>query len=433
MRRTKIEDLPSRIGETVRVCAYVGALRLQRKMQFVILSDASGSLQVTHRRGGVGDEIEQQLEHLTPASAVAITGEVRGNDIVKLGGLELIPSRVEVLAKSEAALPIGPESGPDVSQDWRFLDIRLHPQKRLVFEVSTAVETAIREFVQQQGFTELHTPKLMGTASESGAEVFKLDYFDRPAYLAQSPQFYKQMAIASGIDKVFEVGPVFRAEPSFTSRHATEFTGVDVEMAWIDDVEDVMRFKESMLRHMLERVRERCGQRIHDAFGVNVVVPTLPFARIPLEEARRILVDRGWKPIDKADLDPVGERMISQYVLQEFGGEFVYLTEYPTSVRPFYHMRPKPGSTASFDLIWKGLEITTGAQREHRYDVLVGQAIEKGLDPESMRSYLDIFRFGTPPHGGFGMGLNRVLMLLLGLPSIRDATFLFRGPHRLEP
>jgi aspartyl/asparaginyl-tRNA synthetase len=266
MRRTNIEDLPARIGANVRVCAYVSALRLQRKMQFVILSDATGSLQVTHRRGGGGDDIEQQLENLTPASAVAITGEVVRNEIVKLGGIELIPSQVEVLAKSEAALPIGPESGPDVSQDWRFLDIRLHPQKRFAFEVSTAVESDLREFVQKQGFTELHTPKLMGTASESGAEVFKLDYFDRPAYLAQSPQFYKQMAIAAGIDKVFEVGPVFRAEPSFTSRHATEFTGVDVEMAWIDDVEDVMQFKESMLRHMLEHVRERHGDKIRDAF-----------------------------------------------------------------------------------------------------------------------------------------------------------------------
>jgi aspartyl-tRNA synthetase len=433
MRRIKIEDLPSRIGETVRVCAYVSALRLQRKMQFVILSDSTGSLQVTHRRGGEADEIERQLENLTPASAVAISGEVLRNEIVKLGGIELIPSKVEVLAKSEAALPIGPESGPDVSQDWRFLDIRLHPQKRLVFEVSTAVETSIREFVQQQGFTELHTPKLMGTASESGAEVFQLDYFDRPAYLAQSPQFYKQMAIGAGIDKVFEVGPVFRAEPSFTSRHATEFTGVDVEMAWIDDVEDVMQFKESMLRYMLERVRERYGQQIHDTYEVDVVVPTLPFPRIPLQEARRILVGRGWEPIGKADIDPAGERMISEYALQEFGSEFVYLTQYPISIRPFYHMRPKPDSTASFDLIWKRLEVTTGAQREHRHDVLVSQAMEKGLDPESMRSYLDIFRFGTPPHGGFGMGLNRVLMLLLGLPSIRDATFLFRGPHRLEP
>lgn len=433
MHRVKIEDLSSRIGETVRVCAYVTALRLQRKMQFVILTDSSGSLQVTHRRGGEADEIEQQLEDLTPTSAVAITGEVIRNEIVNLGGIELIPSKIEVLAKSEAALPIGPDSGPDIRQDWRFLDIRLHPEKRLTFEISTAVEMGLREFVLDNGFTEMHTPKLMGTASESGAEVFKLDYFGRPAYLAQSPQFYKQMAIGSGIDRVFEVGPVFRAEPSFTSRHATEFTGVDVEMAWIDDVEDVMQFKESMLRHMLERVHERYGQQIRDAFGVDVVVPTLPFPRIPLEEGRRVLVERGWEPIEKADLDPAGERMLSEYAQEEFGCEFVYVTEYPISVRPFYHMRPKPGITASFDLLWKGLEITTGAQREHRYDILVSQAQEKGLNPDTMQSYLDIFRFGTPPHGGFGMGLNRVLMLLLGLPSIRDATFLFRGPNRLDP
>ncbi|MGH7869033.1 MAG: amino acid--tRNA ligase-related protein, partial [Candidatus Dormibacteraceae bacterium] len=257
------------------------------------------------------------------------------------------------------------------------------------------------------------------------------------AYLAQSPQFYKQMAIAGGIDKVFEIGPVFRAESSFTSRHATEFTGVDVEIAWIDGVEDVMRFEERMLAHTLQLVKDHHGEAIVELFGIEMVVPEVPFPRYTMAEALELLrVERGWDPEGvKVDLDPEGERSLSALVREKFGHEFVFVTEFPVSVRPFYHMRSEhnPDVTKSFDLLWQGIEITTGAQREHRYDVLVKQAEEKQLNLEPMRSYIDCFRFGVPPHGGLGAGLNRILMVLLGLDSIRESTFLFRGPNRLEP
>jgi aspartyl-tRNA synthetase len=289
----------------------------------------------------------------------------------------------------------------------------------------------MREFAYAHGCTEMHTPKLMGTASESGAEVFELGYFGRSAYLAQSPQFFKQMAIAAGIDRVFEIGPVFRAEPSFTSRHATEFTGVDAELAWIDGVEDIMAFEEQMLAHVAAQVAERHGAAIREAFGAEVTVPSVPFPRITMAEARRLL-DSG--PA-REDLDPEGERKIAAYIKKSAGHEFVFVTHYPASVRPFYHMRltDRPDLTCSFDLLWNGLEITTGAQREHRYQVLLRQATAKGLSPESMSDYLNCFRFGCPPHGGFGLGLGRLLMAMLGLESIRDATFLFRGPTRLTP
>ncbi len=291
-----------------------------------------------------------------------------------------------------------------------------------------------------QGCTELHTPKLMGTASESGAEVFKIKYFERTAYLAQSPQFYKQMAVAAGIDKVFEIGPVFRAEPSFTARHATEFTGIDAEIAWIDSVEDVMSFEEWMLAHVLATVAARHGEQIREHFGIEIAVPSVPFPRYTMAEAIRLLRERGWNlgwnpEGGKVDLDPEGERVISALAAEAHGHPFVFIMHFPVSVRPFYHLRTEddPNVTASFDLLWKGLEITTGAQREHRYDVLCKQAEEKGLGLEPLRSYLDCFRFGMPPHGGLGAGLNRIMMVLLGLDSIREATFLFRGPNRLEP
>jgi aspartyl-tRNA synthetase len=429
MIRVLVTDLAGHIGETVKVAGWVNTLRLQRAMQFVLVRDHTGVVQVTHKRDG--GELEALLDGLTTESAVIITGRVVANPIVALGGLEIVPATVQVAGRALAPLPVDEHTGAERRLDWRHLDLRRRPAARLVFAVQTTVEQAMREFAYSRGCTELHTPKLMGTASESGAEVFKLGYFGRSAYLAQSPQFYKQMAIAAGLDRVFEIGPVFRAEPSFTSRHATEFTGVDAELAWIDGVDDVMAFEEQLLAQAVTAVAERHGTQIREQLGVEVIVPSVPFPRITMAAAQAVLVPE--QPRD--DLDPDGERRLAAHIEATTGHEFVFVTDYPASVRPFYHLRPdgQPALTASFDLLWKGLEITTGAQREHRYEILLRQAAEKGLDPEPMSHYLNCFRYGCPPHGGFGLGLGRLLMAMLGLESIRDATFLFRGPNRLSP
>ncbi|MFF2039452.1 aspartate--tRNA(Asn) ligase [Kitasatospora sp. NPDC058170] len=432
--RVLVGDLARHIGRTVSVSGWVNTLRLQRTMQFVLVRDHTGTAQVTHRRDG--SALEAGLEGLTTESAVRITGRVVENPVVKLGGVEIVPESVEVLNRAEALLPIDEKTGVEQRLDWRFLDVRRRQAARLLFAVQTTLEAGMREYAYAQGCTEMHTPKLMGAASESGAEVFKLGYFDRSAYLAQSPQFFKQMAIAAGIDRVFEIGPVFRAERSYTSRHATEFTGVDVELAWITDVEDVMAFEEQMLAHALAKVAEVHGEEIREQFGTEVTVPATPFPRVTMAEAQAILRASGWDPQgEKEDLDPEGERAVAAHFKELTGHEFVFVTHYPSSIRPFYHKRPadRPDLTLSFDLLWKGLEITTGAQREHRYDVLLDQAAEKGVNTDPMQDYLNCFRFGCPPHGGLGMGLGRVLMVLLGLDSIREATFLFRGPNRLTP
>ena len=431
MIRVPVADLRSHIGETVTIAGWVHTLRLQRAMQFVLVRDHTGTVQVTHRRDGTA--LEAELDSLTAESAVWVTGRVADNPVVSLGGLEIVPEQVTVASRAATPLPIDDNTGPEGRLDWRFLDVRRHPAARLVFAVQTTVERAMREFAYARGCTEMHTPKLMGTASESGAEVFELGYFGRSAYLAQSPQFYKQMAIAAGIDRVFEIGPVFRAEPSFTARHATEFTGVDVELAWIGGVEDVMDFEERMLAHVLATVAAEHGAAIREHFGTEVTVPSVPFPRVTMAEAHKILPAPGQS--ERADLDLAGERAVAADVAERTGHEFVFVTEYPASVRPFYHMRPEeqPSLTHSFDLLWRGLEITTGAQREHRYDVLLRQAAEKGVRTEPMQDYLNCFRYGCPPHGGFGLGLGRLLMVLLGLDSIREATFLFRGPNRLTP
>ena len=429
MIRVPISALRGHVGNTVTIAGWAQTLRLQRAMQFVLVRDHTGTVQLTHRRDG--SALETELDGLTVESAVRVTGRVADNPVVSLGGLELIPERITVENRAATPLPIDDNTGPEGRLDWRFLDVRRRAAARLVFAVQTTVERAMREFAYDSGCTEMHTPKLMGTASESGAEVFELGYFGRSAYLAQSPQFYKQMAIAAGVDRVFEVGPVFRAEPSFTARHACEFTGVDVELAWISDVEDVMDFEERMISRVLAAVAAIHGEQIREHFGTEVTVPAVPFPRITMARAHEVL----GAPGARADLDPAGERALAAHMAECTGHEFVFVTRYPASVRPFYHMRPagEPDLTASFDLLWRGIEITTGAQREHRHDVLVRQAAEKGLRPEPMRDYLNCFRYGCPPHGGLGLGLGRLLMVALGLDSIREATFLFRGPNRLTP
>jgi aspartyl/asparaginyl-tRNA synthetase len=235
---------------------------------------------------------------------------------------------------------------------------------------------------------------------------------------------------------VFEIGDAFRADPSYTSRHATEFTSVDSEISWIDSHEDVMSLHEDLMIAGFSAVKEKHGAEIESLFGVEVTVPSKPFPRIPLAEAKEIVKARGYEvPRADDDMDPEGERQISAYVKEEYGHEFVFLTDYASSIRPYYHMRhdDDPSLTKSYDLIFNGTEISTGAQREHRVEVLTAQAVDKGLDPAELGDYLDFFRYGVPPHGGFGMGLARVLMLMLHEQSIRETTYLFRGPSRLTP
>ena len=436
--RTQVADLKSHVQETVELRGWVHAIRDQKRMQFVVLRDETGFAQLILGKEEQPSELNEAISALTPESAVTVTGLVVADERVKLGGLEIQLASLTVDSPAEPELPVTPDSALDKRIDWRYLDLR-RPDRRLIFEVQSTVEHAMREYWREEKFIEIHTPKLMGSASESGAELFKVDYFERTAYLAQSPQFYKQMAMAGGFGKVFEIGPVFRANPSFTSRHDTEFTSVDVEIAWIDSHEDVMAFEERWLAHVLSVVAREHGEQIASTFGVEVSGeggPPVPFPRITLADAKTLLAEHGHDvPGPDHDLDPPSERALSAIIAEQSGSEFVFVTDYPTSVRPFYHMRheDRPTLTKSFDLLWRGIELTTGAQREHRYDQLLAQAHEKKVEVEPIQYYLDFFRYGAPPHGGFGFGLTRLLMQMLGQENVREVTFLYRGPNRLEP
>ena len=443
--RTLVSQLQSREDGPVRVSGWVETVRDQKKVQFVILRDETGAVQLVNPATRPDPDATEQdasalaltalISELSTGTFLTVTGELKHDERVKLGGVEIKIAGLEIAAAALPETPIAADSGLDKRMDWRFIDLRQR-RNNLVFRIQTTLEHAMRSYWVERDYVEIHSPKLMSTPAEGNAELFALEYFgDQTAYLAQSPQHFKQMAQAAGFGKVFEIGDVFRADPSFTSRHATEFTSIDAELSWIDSYEDVAAMQEELLAVAFQAVADKHGDEIKELFDIDVVVPTVPFPRIPLAEAREIVKARGYDiPRTDGDLDPEGERQISAHVQETYGHQFVFITDYHPEIRPFYHMRnAETGLTASYDLLFRGTEITTGAQREHRIDVLEAQAVEKGLSLEGLEHYLDFFRYGVPPHGGFGMGLARVLMLMLGQDSIREVTFLFRGPTRLAP
>ena len=418
-------------GETNKIQGFVENLRNKRTMAFLVIRDHSGRLQVTIEKEKHPD-LAEIVDQLTVESVVTCVGPVVENSYVKMGGKEMLPEEMEILSVAEP-LPLTKDAAIDSRMDYRWVDLR-SDKNTLIFKAQTELVASLRQFCLDKNFMEIHTPKLIGAASESGSDVFELKYFDRKAYLSQSPQFYKQMAMAAGFDRIFEVGPVFRAEKSFTNKHATEFTGFDVEMSYITSFRDVMAFEAELLQYALKNVKEKYGDQIKELYGLDTVVPTLPFPEMKLQDVYKELEERYGYTVDDAeknDLTTDAERLCAKLSMDKFGHEFLFVTDYGPEKRAFYHMRDAQGMPLGYDLIWRGTEITTGAQREHRYEQLRKQADEKGLG-EDVKFYMDFFRYGCPPHGGFGMGVDRLTMLLLGI-SIKEVMFLFRGPNRITP
>ena len=442
MQRTYICD--ARDGQLTRIQGFVENLRNSKYMAFLVIKDITGTMQVTVEKEKLPHLVEV-IDKLTLDSVVSITGNIVANEYVKLNGIEMIPEEIVIESLADA-LPINRKEIPatkkkkaverssiDQRIDYRWIDLRTE-ENQMLFKVQTCLVGAMREFLLSKRFVEIHTPKLIGAASESGADVFEVKYFDRNAYLAQSPQFYKQMAMASGLERIFEVGPVVRAEKSYTSKHTTEFTGFDLEFSYIDSFYDVMKMEEELLTYALQKVSEQYGADIERLFGIPLVVPTKPFPLVTLAELYKGLEEDFGYTVDeseKGDLTTEAEKLSFEWVKKHYGHEFLFVTDYSAEKRAFYHMRDEKGIPQGYDLIWRGVEITTGAQREHRYDVLKAQAEEKGL-AEDVKFYLDFFRYGCPPHGGFGLGVDRLTMLLLGM-GIKEVMFLFRGPNRLTP
>ncbi|MFM7014122.1 MAG: amino acid--tRNA ligase-related protein, partial [Actinomycetota bacterium] len=307
--RHLVKNLAAMPDGPVVVGGWVEKLRDQKRIQFIIVRDESGDVQVTYPRPADEDALADQVSTLTAGSFVWIKGRLVHDERVKLGGLEIQLDELEIVTLADPETPIADDTSIDKRLDWRFLDMR-RPEMNLVFKVQTTIEAAWRKWWVENGFTEIHSPKLMASASESNAELFRLEYFDTVAYLAQSPQFYKQMAMMAGLGRIFEIGPVFRADPSFTSRHATEFVSVDMEVSWIDSHEDIMDIQEELMVTAITAVKEAYGEEIKRLFDVEVVIPTRPFPRIPLAEAIEIVKGRGHEVARGGDMDPEGERQI---------------------------------------------------------------------------------------------------------------------------
>ncbi len=428
MQRTYINQV---VPGKVRICGFVDKLRNKRTMAFIVIKDITGRIQVTLEKEA-HPELAAIVDRLTIHSVVTVEGEAVANEFVKMGGIEILPETMCIESLADA-LPIKDDSDIDCRMDYRWIDLR-RDQNHLMLRLQTVMTAAMREFLLERNFVEIHTPKLIAAASESGSDVFEVTYFDGKAYLAQSPQFYKQMAMAAGLERIFETGPVFRAEKSYTNKHATEFTGFDLEFSYISGVEDVMKMEEDLVAYMLRRVKDTLGDELKETFGTEVIVPALPFPRMKLCDVYKELEARYDYCVPdalKGDLTTEAEHLTKQLSQDMFGHEFLFITDYSAEERAFYHMRDDNGIPQGYDLIWRGVEITTGAQREHRYDVLKRQAEEKGLGKD-VDFYLQFFKYGCPPHGGFGLGIDRLTMLFLGM-SIKEAQFLFRGPNRLTP
>lgn len=420
----------------VEVRGFVEEIRDLGGLKFIQILTSEGHKQVTINKSTIDPKMLKEFESLTRQSCVSVIGEER--PMPRGNGTEVIPKSLEIFTIAATPLPLEPTgktpADPDTRFRWRFLDLR-DDKKHLIFKVASDFERITRDYFAKQGMTEIHTPKLLGAASEGGAEVFSLPYFGREAYLAQSPQFYKQMAICSGFESVYEIAPVFRADPSFTYRHVTEFISLDVEIGFIKSYKDVMKFEEKWLKASIAKLEKKWGAEVQAKLGVKIEVPNTPFPRIKMSEAYDI-VEQAGVPITRGeDLSSDAEKELGKYAKEKLNSDFLFVTEYPSSVRPFYHMRPERNqkSTYSFDLLFKGLEITSGAQREHRYDRLKAQAVEKGLQIHNLEFYLDFFKYGAPPHGGFGFGAARIIMLLLGQKNVKEVSFVPRDPKTLFP
>ena len=435
----KINELNKHFDEEVVVSGFVDEIRNLKWVQFVVLRDETGKVQITIEKSEEANkELVEIVDNLTVESTLKVTGKVMDSPKVKLNGMEVIPSKIEVTSVNQGELPFNYKDistvNLDTRLDYRYIDLRSE-KNILMFQIQSTLVRYMREYLYINGFTEIHSPKLLGAASESGSEVFEVKYFDKKAYLAQSPQFYKQMALAAGFGKVFEVAPCFRAENSNTSRHATEFTSFDLEMAYINDFNDVMDLEAEMLAYAFEKTNEVYGEKIKEVFETELVVPKTPFPKMRLADIYQELEERyGYKIDDseKKDLTTEAERLCYKLSMDKFNSEFLFVIDFPAEKRAFYHMRDENGILQGYDLIWRGVEITTGAQREHRYEHICKNAKEKGLN-EDVKFYLDFFKHGCPPHGGFAIGVDRLTMLLLGIPSVKETQFLFRGPNRLNP
>jgi len=404
------------------------------KTKFLVLQDRSGELQAV---ADDNPELRDAYQKINLGDVIAVRGRAHEEERAP-GGIELKVEQLEIVNPCEQPTPIpldrrSHRKDTDINKrlDYRYLDLRYKPVAD-IFKLRAEFTKAVREYLNMNDFIEIQTPKIVAAATEGGANLFPIEYFNTDAYLAQSPQFYKQMMMASGLERVFEIAPAFRAERHNTIRHVNEFTSIDLEMSFIESDEDIMEIEENMLAYSLEKLVTFAKE---NDIKANIKVPKLPFQRLDAEQIYGILKEKGQDVVFGEDIKPEYEKIISSYIKEKTGEEFVFLTKYPAELRPLYAKKDEsnPRMTKSFDLLYRGSEITTGGQRINSYEELKQAFIDKGRNPEDYKFYLDTFRYGMPPHGGLGLGLDRFIALLAEKENIREAVLFPRDKSRLVP
>jgi aspartyl-tRNA synthetase len=415
----------------VTVGGWIEDIRNIGAIAFIILRDKKGTLQITALKKK-NEEILKQLTSLPRESVISVHGLVKENEKVR-NGYEILPEEVEVHSEAASPLPLGVvdkvEADFDTRLDNRFIDLRKKEQQA-IFSIRSAVINAVDTYLQSQGFLEVHTPNIVASSSEGGTDVFKLQYFEKHAFLAQSPQLYKQSLMATGFDRVYEIAWYFRAEEHNTRRHLNESTAVDLEMAYISSEEDVMKILEGLVHAMWKRAGE-CTKEL-ELLNRSISVPKLPFPRITYDKVLDLLADKKTNLTWGEDLGTEDERILGEIMIED-NIDFYFITKYPIESKPFYTMPEGEKYSRGFDLECKGVELASGSQRIHKVDVLIERMKILGLNPKDFEFYLKTFRYGMPPHGGFGFGIERFLMRLLEIPNIRECILFPRDRNRLTP
>lgn len=429
MKRKLINELKNYIDEKVNIQGWIYKVRKMKSITFVILRDRTGLVQC------VVNNSEVNISLLRIESVISIIGKVQESKN-SLNPFEVLVEKIEIINEVKDELPIeinkeNLEVNLDTMLNNRVLSLR-HPKVNSIFKVQNCIVNGFREFLNNEGFIEIHTPKIVKEGAEGGTEVFEVKYFENKAYLTQSPQFYKQMMVASGIERVFEVGHAYRAEEHNTNRHLNEYISLDLEMGFIEDEKDIMEIEERLLKYIIEKLNSECSEYL-ELLNANLPIIKEEIPKIDFKEALDILSKEYNKNNLEGDLDPEAEKLICKYAKEKLNSEFIFLTNYPRRKRPMYTMPLGEEGTHSFDLLFRGIEITTGGQRIHDYTMLVENMKYKGFNHENYEGYLEVFKYGMPKHGGFAIGLERITSKILGIENVREASLFPRDRKRLVP
>jgi len=436
MKRTYSAKALKAIGKEVLLQGWVSETRKLGGITFIILRDREGVMQIAFPKAKVSAKLFKQAGLLKKESVVSIKGVVNKNAQAP-DGAELMPSSVEVIAVAQQPIPLDIsgkiESGLDRRLDWRSIDLRTK-KNFAIFKVQNVVMQAIHEHLQKRDFINVITPRILGVPAEGGSEIFPVVYFEREAFLRQDPQLHRQLTIAGGFDKIYEIGPSWRAEQSHTTRHVTEYDTVVCEIGFINDEYDVMKVEEELFAAILKKVANECKEELK-LFSAKIDVPKTPFPVIEFPEVYKLLKKLGHPIPVGEDIDSEAEHLLTKHIKKKYKSDVFFINKFPSKIKPFYVMKDDkdPKWARSTDMIYRSLEMSSGGQREHRYDTLIKQVKEKKMNPSFVTWFTDVFKYGVPPHGGFSIGIPRLVKQILGLVNVREAILFPRDTDRLMP